>query len=60
MHCRFSLNGGRGGGASSRAMTFCPSRPGSIPGTDLLGFFWFRIAGNMFSLDAGLFLINEE
>ena len=48
------------GGASSRAVAFCPSRQGSIPGTDLLGFFRFRIAANLFSLGAGLFLKNEE
>ena len=47
---------GRGGGASGRAVAFCLSRPGLIPGTDLLGFFWFRIAANLFSLGAGLFL----
>ena len=55
-----SLSLGRGGGASGRAVAFCPSRPGSIPGTDLLGFFRFRIAANLFSLGAGLFLKNEE
>ena len=32
----FSL--GRGGGASGRAVAFCPSRPGLIPGTDLAFF----------------------
>ena len=26
---------GRGGGASGRAVAFCPSEPGSNPGTDL-------------------------
>ena len=49
------IKSGRGGGASGRAVAFCPSRPGSIPGTDLLGFFRFRIAANLFSLGAGLF-----
>ena len=29
---------GRGGGASGRAVAFCPSRPGLIPGTDLAFF----------------------
>ena len=51
---------GCGGAASGRAVAFCLSRPGSIPGTDLLGFFRFRIAANLFSLGAGLFLKNEE
>ena len=51
---------GRGGGASGRAVAFCPSRTTSIPGTDLLGFFRFRIAANLFVLGAGLFLKNEE
>ena len=47
---------GRGGGsASGRAVAFGPSRLGSILGTDL-AFFWFRIAANLFSLGAGLFL----
>ena len=27
--------GGRGGGASGRAVAFCPSKPRSNPGTDL-------------------------
>ena len=51
---------GRGGGACGRAVAFCLSRLGSIPGTDLLGFFRFRIAANLFLLGAGLFLKNEE
>ena len=51
---------GCGGGARGRAVAFCQSRPGSIPGTDLLGFFRFRIAANLFLLGAGLFLKNEE
>ena len=46
---------GRGGGASGRVVAFCPSRPGLIPEMDLLGFFRFRIADNLFSLGAGLF-----
>ena len=51
---------GRGGGTSGRAVAFCPSRPGSIPETDLVSFFRFRIADNLFSLGAGLFLKNDE
>ena len=31
--CKCEL--GSGGGAGGRAMAFCPSRPGSNPGTDL-------------------------
>ena len=55
----FSADFGRGGGASGRAVAFCPSRLGSILGTDL-AFFRFRIAANLFSLGAWLFLKKNE
>ena len=38
---------GSGGGANGRAIAFCPSQPGSNPGTDLA---FFRNAINLFSL----------
>ena len=44
---------GSGRGTSSRVMAFCLGYPGSNPGT---GFFHFRIAANLFSLDVRLFL----
>ena len=46
---------GSGCGASGRAMAFCPSKPGSNPGTDLA---FFGNAINLFSLGVGLFLKN--
>ena len=44
---------GSGGGASIRAMAFCPSKPGSTPGMDLA---FFGNAINLFSLGVGLYL----
>ena len=43
---------GSGGGASGRAMAFCPSRPGLNPGKDF-GFF----SSELQSIGVGLFLI---
>ena len=56
MVSRIKVSGqGRGGGASGRAMAFCPSRPGSNPGLDF-GFFQFRIAVDQLLLGVGHFL----
>ena len=44
---------GSGGGASGRAMAFCPSELGSNPGMDLA---FFGNAINLFSLGVGQFL----
>ena len=46
-----------GGVTSGWAMAFCLDRPGSNLRMDVVGFFWFRIAFNLFSLWVGLFLI---
>ena len=45
------------GGTSGRVMAFCLIRPGSKPRIDL-DFFQFRIALNLLSLSAGLFLMT--
>ena len=48
---------GNGGGASGRAMAFCPSGPGSNPGGSLglnLGFFISDVV-NLFFLGVGHF-----
>ena len=50
---------GSGGGTSGRALAFCLDRLGSNPGTDF-GFFQVRIAVNLFSLGAVLFLIRSN
>ena len=42
-YAKLKLVVGRGGGASGGAVAFCPSRLGSIPGTDLLGFFFSSV-----------------
>ena len=47
------------GGASSRASGIL-SEQAEFESRDGLVFFWFRIASNLFSLGAGLFLKNEE
>ena len=41
-------------GANGKLTAFCLSRLSSKLGTDL-GFFWFRIAANTFSLGIGVF-----
>ena len=49
--------GGSGGGASGRAMAYCPSKPGSNPGTDLA---FFGNAINLFLLGVGLYLKEDR
>ena len=56
-HNKFEAKRGHGGSARGRAMAFCPSWPGSKPGTNF-GLFSDYIA-TQFSLGVGLFFINE-